>query len=97
MRLIYDEQGEDYLTHIRQWIREFREFEEEAVLQGYTPEEAKQLANRWRPLPPGSATSTTQQKGAMPAEPIEAEDSPEDATEDSTESDNNNAQNDSNS
>jgi len=97
MRLIYDEQGEDYLTHIRQWIREFREFEDEAILQGYTPEEAKQLANRWRPLPPGSAMSATQQKGAMPAGPIETEDSPEDATEDSTESDNNNAQNDSNS
>lgn len=97
MRLIYDEQGEDYLTHIRQWIREFREFEDEAVLQGYTPEEAKQLANRWRPLPPGSATSTTQQKGAMTAEPIEAEDSPDDTAEDLTESDNQNAQNDSNS
>ena len=96
MRLIYDEQGEDYLTHIRQWIREFREFEDEAKMQGYTPQEAKRLAERWRPLPPGSAMSGTQQKGAE-KEPIEAEDSPEDETEDAEESDNEDTNNDSNS
>ena len=96
MRLIYDEQGEDYLTHIRQWIREFREFEDEARMQGYTPQEAKRLAERWRPLPPGSAMSETQQKATKP-EPIEAEDSPEDETEDAEESDNEDTNNDSNS
>ena len=96
MRLIYDEQGEDYLTHIRQWIREFREFEDEARMQGYTPQEAKRLAERWRPLPPGSAMSETQQKATKP-EPIEAEDSPEDEAEDAEESDNEDTNNDSNS
>jgi len=68
MRLIYDEQGEYYLDHIRQWIREFREFEEEAILQGYSADEAKALANRWRPLPPGSAPATPQPAQVKPEE-----------------------------
>lgn len=90
MQSIYDEQGEDYLPKMRQWIQEFREFERIAVEQGYSEQEAKQLAQRWRPLPPGSAmTQPAQPEPTKPEELIEAEDSPEDTTEDTAENDSN--------
>jgi capsid protein len=62
LRSLYDEQGEDYRAQMAQWIAEFREFEQIAIAQGYTPEQAKALAMRWRPLPPGTALELQAQK-----------------------------------
>lgn len=68
LRGLYDEQGEDWLPQTRQWIGEFAIFKAECVAAGLSEKEIEMMLARWRPLPPGSVTSSPQKPDPKPSE-----------------------------